>query len=202
MITLPFRLIVILLGIPLLIIPTIYATIKDLNELPWGLNKIYGNAEDGWNGNGEQRRYWHGQGWWPMYLGVQWYQLSLFKRWWLGYKWCALRNPAWNLRLLPFFSISVEPQHIMNFKISGNTNTQVKSGNIEYNYDVSFETNTGKKCKSHFRYKRLKGAKFLYLRWGWKIYPDLMLKGDKMPKNKDRSVYIVQVKVIDNEKQH
>lgn len=191
------RLLVILLGMPLLVVPTIYATIKDLNELPWGLNKVYGNAEDGWNGNGEQRRYWDGQGWWPSYLKVQWYQLSLFKRWWLGYKWCAIRNPAWNLRLLPWFSISVEPYDVFSFRHIGTTNTQVKNGKTEHNYDVSFETTEGKKCQAHFRYKRLTKSKFLYLRWGWKIYPDLMMSKKKMPIHKDRSVYIFQFKIIE-----
>lgn len=196
MITLPFRMLIILIGIPLLIIPTIYASLRDLNELPWGLNKVYGNAEDGWNGNGEQRRLWGGQGWWPAYLGVNWYELSKLKRWWLSYKWCAIRNPAWNLRLIPWFSLSVEKENIVNFKYSGNTRTQTKSGNVETYYDISFETISGRKCKSHFRYKRLSDGKFLYLRWGWKIYPEHMMARGKMPKNKDKSVYAIQIKLI------
>lgn len=196
MITFPVRILIILLGFPLLIIPTIYASIKDLNELPWGFNKIYGNAEDGWNGNGLQRRYWGGQGWWPAYLKVNWYELSPLKRWWLSYKWCAYRNPAWNLRLLPWFSISVEALDIIKFSHRGTTDTQIKSGTTEHYYDVSFETTSGRKCKSHFRYKRINSSAFLYIRWGWKIYPNYMIAGGKMPINKDRSVYALQIKII------
>ena len=159
-----YRLIVILLGFPLLIIPTLYATIKELNELPWGFNKFYGNAEDGWNGNGEQRRYWNGQGWYPDYLG----------------------------------SISVEPYEVFDFKIEGNTLVHDKSGLIKKWYKASFKTTDNKVKKSNYLYRKLYKDTFIALRWGWKIYPDLMVTKNTMPKNKDRSVYSVKFKIVKN----
>jgi hypothetical protein len=195
-----FRLIVIILGFPLLIIPTLYATARNLNELPWGFNKLYGNAEDGWNGNGEQRRYWNAQGWWPDYLGIIWSEQSFLKRWWLGYKWCAIRNPAWNLRLIPFFSISVEPYEVFDLKIKGNTLLHDKSGLVKKWYTVTFKTADNKVKTSNYLYTKLYKNTFIALRWGWKIYPDLMITKNAMPKNKDRSIYSVKFKIVKNEK--
>jgi hypothetical protein len=196
MISLFYRVIVIAIGIPLLIIPTLYASLKGLNELPWGLNKFYGNAEDGWNGNGEQRRLWNGQGWWPNFLGITWSELSWYKEWWLSYKWCTFRNPAWNLRLIPFFSISVEPYDIFDLRIKGNTLVHTKSGLIKKWYTVTFRTADNKVRKSNYLYRRLYGDTFISLRWGWKIYPDLMVTKNTMPVNKDRSIYSVKFKIV------
>jgi hypothetical protein len=198
MITLFFRILIILVGFPLLIVPTLYATARNLNELPWGFNKLYGNAEDGWNGNGEQRRYWKGQGWWPNYLGIVWSEQSFLKRWWLGYKWCAFRNPAWILRLIPFFSISVEPHNVFNLSVKGNTLLHDKTGTDKKWYTVTWVTIDNEKKKASFVYKRLYKNTFIALRWGWKVYPDLLVTKKKMPLNKDRSIYSVKFKIVKN----
>ncbi len=198
MITLFFRILIILVGFPLLIAPTLYATARNLNKLPWGFDKLYGNAEDGWNGNGEQRRYWKGQGWWPNYLGIVWSEQSFLKRWWLGYKWCAFRNPAWNLRLIPFFSISVEPHNVFNLSVKGNTLLHDKTGINKNWYTVTWVTIDNEKKKASFVYKRLYKDTFIALRWGWKVYPDLLVSRKKMPLNKDRSIYSVKFKIVKN----
>jgi hypothetical protein len=197
--TLLFRLLIILLGFPLLIIPTLYATARNLNDLPWGFNKLYGNAEDGWNGNGKQRRFWGGQGWWPNYLDIVWSEQSFFKRWWLGYKWCAIRNPAWNLRLIPFFSISVEPYNVFDLRIKGNTLLHDKTGISKKWYTVTWVTIDNEKKIANFVYKRVYKNIFIALRWGWKVYPDLMITKKIMPSNKDRSIYSVKFKIIKHE---
>jgi hypothetical protein len=197
--TLLFRLLIILIGFPLLIIPTLYATARNLNELPWGFNKIYGNAEDGWNGNGEQRRFWGGQGWWPNYLDIVWSEQSFFKRWWFGYKWCAIRNPSWNLRLIPFFSISVEPYNVFDLRIKGNTLVHDKTGISKKWYTVTWVTIDNEKKSANFVYKRVYKNIFIALRYGWKVYPDLMITKKIMPINKDRSIYSVKFKIIKHE---
>jgi hypothetical protein len=105
------------LAIIVLPIPTAWATFKQLNRLPWGLDPLFGCREDGWNGTGCDpdfpRVFWRNvdgvtvQGWYPDYLGVIWSDLSFIKRWWHGYKWCAWRNVCWNLRLTDWFGTSV-----------------------------------------------------------------------------------------------
>jgi hypothetical protein len=105
------------LAIILLPVPTLYATLRKLDRLPWGLDYIFGCREDGWNGTGcdpqNPRKLFTKvdgitlQGWWPDYLGLIWDDLAWYHQWWLSYKWCALRNFAWNLRLLDWFSTSI-----------------------------------------------------------------------------------------------
>jgi hypothetical protein len=111
----------------ILFIPTIYATIKELDRLPWGLDYIFGCREDGWNGTGcdpeNIRKHWKNvdgktiQGWYPDYLGVIWSDLSAFKRWWYSYKWCSQRNVCWNLRLTDWFGTSIHFDDIKIIKI-------------------------------------------------------------------------------------
>ena len=202
-----FRIISMLAGIPLLIIPTLWATYRDLNELPWGLNKIWGNAEDGWNGNGTQKRFWllngavsraNGvQGWWPNYLrqqGVMWRELSFVRLWWYSYKWCAIRSPAWNARYLPYVSTSVDVKDIISYYLSGNASNATPTSKVDLWYDFEFANADGT-FKAKYRHKRIYKNYFLHLRWGWKVYPDLFGK-KTTPAFKDRSVYVFQVKLI------
>ena len=122
------RLILWPVGIVLLIPITLYATARKLDQLPI-LNSIFGCEEDGWNGNGTDpnnpRQGWQEgvyhkfvedkdkkdgvnyQGWWYDYLQINYSELSFIKRWWLGYKWCALRNTCWNLRLSDWFGVRI-----------------------------------------------------------------------------------------------
>ena len=80
----------------ILLVPTLYATARNLDRLPWGLDPWFGCREDGWNGTGcdpdFKRQYWRNvdgktvQGWWPDYLGVIWDDLPFIKRWWYGFR--------------------------------------------------------------------------------------------------------------------
>jgi hypothetical protein len=111
------RLILMIVTPFILFVPTIYATVRKLDRLPWGFNYIFGCKEDGWNGTGCDpeflRKFWRNvdgetmQGWYPDHLGLIWSDLSLFKQWWHGFVWCAFRNVAWNLRLTDWFGTSV-----------------------------------------------------------------------------------------------
>jgi hypothetical protein len=111
-----FRLLMVFVAPVILFIPTIYATIRKLDRLPWGLNGVFGCTEDGWNGTGCDpsfpRKFWNNvdgitiQGWYPDYLGLIWNDLSLFKQWWHGFVWCAFRNVCWNMRLNDWFGTS------------------------------------------------------------------------------------------------
>lgn len=200
------RILLSLIGLPLLVIPTLWATYKDLNELPWGLDKVWGNREDGWDGDGTQRHFWDldgsvnketgVQGWWPDYLrqqGVIWNELSFIKKWWYSYSWCALRNPAWNVRYLPYVSTSVDVLDVLSFTHEGNTEVVDGDSKVELWYNLVFENKEGV-FESRYRHKHLFKNYFLHLRWGWKVYPELLSKG-VTPPFKDRSVYIFQVKI-------
>jgi hypothetical protein len=201
------RIILMIIGFPLLIIPTMWATYKGLNELPWGFNKIWGNAEDGWNGNGTQRRHWNLDGtvslnkgvygWWPDYLGQQgiiWADLSFIVEWWYSYKWCAIRNAVWNTRNIPYLSTSVDVKDIISYQLLGNASNATPTSKFDLWYDFEFNNREGT-FKAKYRHKRIYKNHFLHLRWGWKVYPDLFGK-KTTPAFKDRSVYVFQVKLI------
>jgi len=108
----------------ILLLPTLWATYKNLDRLPWGLDSIFGCREDGWNGTGcdpeFKRQYWRNvdgktlQGWWPDHLQVIWTELSFWQRWRYSYQWCAWRNVGWNLRLTNWFGTSI---HFDDIKI-------------------------------------------------------------------------------------
>jgi hypothetical protein len=112
-----FRLVLMIIAPVLLLVPTLYAMDRKLDKLPWGFNYIFGCTEDGWNGTGcdpaFSRKFWRNvdgktvQGWWPDYLGVIWEDLPWYKKWYYGYKWCAVRNVGWNLRLTDWFGTSI-----------------------------------------------------------------------------------------------
>jgi len=111
-----FRLLMIFVAPIVLFIPTIYATLRNRDRLPWGLDPFFGCREDGWNGTGCDpdfpRVFWRNvdgvtvQGWYPDYLGVIWDDLPIWKQWYHGFKWCAVRNICWNLRLTDWFGTS------------------------------------------------------------------------------------------------
>ena len=201
------RILLSLVGVPLLVIPTLWGTYKGLNELPWRFYKVWGNDEDGWNGNGTQRHFWNldgsvnkesgVQGWWPNYLrqqGIIWHELSLFMEWLYSYQWCALRNPAWNARYLPYISTSVDVKDLLSFTHEGNTEVVNGESKVELWYNLVFENKDGV-FEAHYRHKHLFKNYFLHLRWGWKVYPRL-LRAKQTPEFKKRSVYIFQVKLV------
>jgi hypothetical protein len=121
-------------------IPTLYATLRKLDRLPWGLNYIFGCTEDGWNGTGCDpsfpRQFWKNvdgktiQGWYPDYLGVIWKDLPWYKQWYHSYVWCAWRNTAWNLRMVSWYGVSVHFKDIevTKFEKDGNRITVVWIG--------------------------------------------------------------------------
>jgi hypothetical protein len=119
-----FRLLMMLITPVILLIPTIYATVKQLDRLPWGLDPIFGCREDGWNGSGCDpdfpRKFWRNvdrktyQGWYPDHLFIMWEELSLFDQWWHGFWWCAFRNVLWNMRLNDWFGTST---HFLDIKV-------------------------------------------------------------------------------------
>lgn len=156
------------LAIILLPIPTLYATIKDLDRLPWGLDYIFGCREDGWNGTGcdpdFKRQYWRNvdgktiQGWWPDKLGVIWSDLPLIKRWWYSYQWCALRNFAWNLRLTDWFADSIHYNDIDVDWMEKNQNE----------ITVTWHNKQGK--KRYFKRRKILGV---YWDYGYEFYWDL-----------------------------
>ena len=169
-----------------LFLPTIYAQIRGLNRLPWGLDSIFGCEEDGWNGNGidpnNPRQGWEEgvkgkwieeedrvpskkyQGWWPDYKGVKWSKLNGLKQWWLGYQWCAFRNVGWNLRLKSSFGTSIDYKDIVILYLRSDSKTR----------EVTVEWRDAK--GKEFSFKR---KKFLGVLWefGWEFYPEIFLQG-------------------------
>lgn len=162
-----------------LIIPTLWATYKNLHKLPWGLDSIFGCEEDGWNGNGtdpnNNRQYWKPekwdrhytdsqgkplgtQGWWANYERVDWDNLSFLKKWWLSYQWCALRNVCWNLRLTDWFGTSIHYDDIQ-LKTFEWEKSNIKPVKAEWEYDG----------KEYFFRRKYFGD--WALEYGWEFYP-------------------------------
>nr|WP_136252884.1 hypothetical protein [Ningiella ruwaisensis] len=154
-----------------LIPATFHATARNLNQLPWGLNAIWGCEEDGWNGTGcdpnHPRVLWSNvdgktkQGWWPDYLRILWHEQPFIKRWWLGYKWCAIRNVCWNLRLQPWFAESIHYNDIKILKLKANRPI-----------DCLWRNKKGK--ERYIKQKRFKLFGFeRYLEYGFEFKPEL-----------------------------
>ena len=157
------------LAIIVLPIPTLYATVRKLDRLPWGLDYIFGNSEDGWNGTGCDpdftRKHWKNvdnetiQGWWPNYLGVIWDVLPWFNRWWFSYQWAALRNVCWNLRMNDWFGASI---HFEDIRVVWFEHDQT-SGEFTYIwYDKS-------------RRKKYKKGRIIFgrlIEYGYEFYPE------------------------------
>jgi hypothetical protein len=125
-------------------------------------------------------------GWYDNYMGIEAAKLSRFKQAWYSYRWSALRNPAWNLRFHPKVSIAINDQTKMI--ITGNTVSHDWKAGKQW-YDVI----TDGKYKSHFRLYPLTKTKSLYLRYGWKIYPEF--HGGKTPEHKRRSIQAITFRI-------
>ena len=210
------RVLLALIMIPLLIPVTIYARYKNLDRLPFGFEKISGNKEDNWDGNGGAlvgRKHWNlngtvslnngVNGWYQDYLrqrGIIWQQLGFWGQWWHSYKWCALRNPVWNVRYLPYLSASCNKADVLEFQNSGNCEEVIKNSNINLSYSFWWKNKNGKKYKSNYRHIKIKGKYFLHLRWGWKAYPKLF-KINKTPLFKQRTVPIFNFEIVNIKKQ-
>lgn len=146
----------------------------------------YDNEEDGFTGNkrvmfGPN----HDKGWFDDYLGIESSKLSRFKQAYYAYKWSAMRNPAWNLRFHPLICIIINNKTV--FDIEGNTvKHDWKPGKQWYNCVID------KKYKSYFRLIPLTKTKSLYLRWGWKVYPEF---AGNIPDNKGRSIQAISIRI-------
>ena len=138
----------------------------------------YDNAEDGFSGNK--------RGWYDNYLGITAANLPRWKQAWYAYRWSAWRNPAWNLRFHPYLSIPINDDTVMSIK--GNTVSHDWKEGRQW-YDVVSDG----KYSSHFRLIPISKNKSLYLRWGWKIYPEFYQK--KIPKYKSRSIQAITIRI-------
>lgn len=165
-----------------ILVPVVaYAVITGSDTLP-KLFYTYDNEEDGYHGGK--------RGWYSNYLGRDIRTLSKFKQWWLAYKWCAFRNPCWNLRYHPWASIDVTN---IDLKFKGNT----REHDFDFiNEKMWYDCSINGKYKSHFRAIPRKNGTHWYIRWGWKIYP-VMYKTN--PYNiwpyKDRSVWAISIRI-------
>jgi hypothetical protein len=155
------RLFIWFLAIVLLPIPSLYATLKKRNRLPWGFDYIFGCTEDGWDGTGchpnNPRKHWKNvdgktiQGWYPDKLGVIWNDLPWYKQWFHSYVWCAFRNFAWDLRMHDWFATSIHFNDI----------TVTKFEREGHKITVEWVDKNGKKKY----YKRRK----LFNKWWWEF---------------------------------
>jgi len=163
----------------LIMFPVIaYTLYKKQNILPtWAY--YFDNAEDGFTGNK--------RGWYDGYLGLVAKDKGLLHQTWLAYRWSTWRNPAWNLRFHPTISIDVEHAHIAH---TGNTvKHDYVQGKQWYNVIING------KYKSYFRLIPISITKSLYLRWGWKVYPEFYVTGRRVPKYKRRSLWTISIRV-------
>jgi hypothetical protein len=209
------RVALMLIMAPLLIPVTLYARLKNLERLPWGFEYISGNREDNWDGKGGakvKRKLWlfdgtvdieNGtHGWWQQYLygkGVVWDSLGFLRRWWYSYKWCAIRNPAWNVRYIPWLSTSCNKPDVRMFQNAGNCEAVDKTSDVNLRYDFTF-TNADGNFTGHYRHTKIFGKYYLSRRWGWKVYPSLF-KLSKTPLFKQRSVSVINFEIVNIEKQ-
>ncbi len=150
----------------------------------------YDNEEDGFTGN--KRKVFgkdHDKGWYEDYLGKDMSELSHFKQAWYAYKWSAWRNMSWNLRFHPKVSMTINEHTRMDIK--GNTVSHEWKAGKQW-YDVV----TNGEYKSSFRLIPLTKHSSLYLRWGWKIYPEY--HGGKIPEHKRRSIQAMSIRIRSN----
>ena len=177
-------------GVVILFPVVLYSKYKGYSNLP-KLFYVYDNEEDGYDGN--KRKQWYSKygtqgaklGWYDGYLGIDSSKMSTTMRTWYAYRWCALRNPAWNLRYHKYISINANK---VKYDITGNTKSHDWKRGYQW-YDVLIDN----KYESHFRLIPLTKYKSLYVRWGWKIYPEFY--GKELPKYKRRSLQTITLRV-------
>ena len=137
------------------------------------------NLEDGFDGNK--------RGWYDNYLGITAKSLSIEEQVNHAYKWCASRNPCWNTRYHPRASIGVKPSDI-----------EWKGSTWRHEYQKGFQWY---RCTTHGKYKStfllipVTSNRSLYLRFGWKIYPEFGMENKKLWPYKDRSVWTVSIRI-------
>lgn len=181
MISFLFRILVIVTGV--FITPVALLTAKDgkfRRCFYW-----FDNDEDGYNGDKHK--------FYSNHLGRK-------PNWLDCYVWTALRNPAYNLRYVNFFSRDVTDNKVKSFR--GNTYAKGYFHSFDklrkavwfyFNYD-------GLRCFFYQRPVTKKRSFRLFV--GWKLYPDLYLSNYWMnrikekgwPKHKERAVFVLEFK--------
>ena len=167
-----------ILAAKLFLFPVLYYAIKkELHFLPKKFF-YFDNAEDGYTGNK--------RGWYDGYLGIVATDFSVLKQAWLAYRWSCWRNPCWNLRYHDYISIDLNGAYYS--PINGNTLYHDYAKGFQF-YDIVIHG----KYKAHFRLYPLTKNKSLYVRWGWKIYPQF--DTNNLPKYKDRSIQAITLRI-------
>lgn len=169
----------------LIMFPVIMYTLhKNKSTLPdWAF--YFDNQEDGFTGN--KRLLWSGKGWYDNYLGITAKEHSLLYQTWRAYVWSTRRNSAWNIRFHPSASMDVSSSTI---ELKGNTRSHdYTEGYQRYNIVIDG------KYKSFFRLIPITSKISVYLRWGWKIYPEYYIGGATVPEFKDRSIWTISVRL-------
>jgi len=153
----------------------IYSKLRKLPNLPKPFY-IFDNEEDGYDGDK--------RGWYKEYHRTR--NTFIYNNYdnllisiYVAIKWC-IRNPVWNMRMHPKFSIPVNKKDISNMTYSGNTAAHEYYQSFEGKrqkiwYDITFVVD-GKLRKSKFRRIPLWGSTSFYIRTGWKIYPHHYVK--------------------------
>jgi len=161
-----------------------YAVLRNRDTLPEYFF-TFDNMEDGYTGNK--------RGWYDKYNGHVAKKLSKLKQIWYAYRWCALRNPAWNLR---FHKRASRDVSYMRLHFKGTTRSHDWVEGYQW-YNCIFN----RTCQSHFRLIPITKNTSLYLRWGWKIYPEFYrVDPPNLPLYKKRSIKTVSIRIRSREK--
>lgn len=161
-----------------------YSVIKGSTTLP-DFFFTFDNMEDGYDGNK--------RGWYDKYNNHIVKELSKLKQVWYAYRWCAMRNPAWNLRFHKNASIAVSHIHLQHV---GTTRSHDWAEGFQW-YDCTFQVDF-ETYKAHFRLIPITKNKSLYVRWGWKIYPEFyatMARQSRIPQYKKRSIKTLSIRL-------
>lgn len=178
--------------------PTLLVACYQKRERLWDWAYYFDNDEDGFDGSK--------LGWYDKYLKKDIGSLHWFNRALVSYKWSAWRNPCFNLRKHP--KVSVDVQHPENIKLEGNTffhsldwmEDKETRNTRWYKLKASYE---GKVRTSWFFLIPIFKTKWLYIRFGLKVYPRHYfddywinrIKEEGFPKDKRRGISALSLRV-------
>lgn len=146
--------------------PTLLVACYQKRDKLWDWAYYFDNDEEGFDGSGAE--------WYDNYLGIDIDSLPWYKHAWISYKWSALRNACYNLRYHP--KISYDVTNPQNIKLEGNTifhglewmpDKDVRNTKW-YKMTATYE---GKEKKSWFYLIPTIRGRWIYIRFGLKIYP-------------------------------
>lgn len=132
----------------------------------WNWAYYFDNEEDGYDGSKGT--------FYSEYLGLDISKQHWLKKAWIAYKWSVWRNPCFNLRYHPWVGVDITNPEIISFK--GNTYHHEQKWSLEPNkrelkwYKLKAKYD-GKVRRSWFYLIPVFGDKYLYLRFGLKVYP-------------------------------